>query len=489
MMWGRADPAASGLATGESPGAPAPLIALELNELCPALLDKWMQAGLLPNFAKLHARSDVFVTKADVEEPALLEPWIQWYSVHTGLAYDQHKVFHLTEGARAGHADIYRMLLAAGRTVASFASMNVAPFASEGSTYLGDPWSDDGNAFPPEFDVYNRFVAMNVREYSNASRRMGLADYAGFVSFMARHGLSADTVAKIVAQLGEEKLSPRELSWRRVFVLDRLQFDLFRSTWRKTRPAFASFFANSVAHLQHSYWRHMEPEAFKIQPGPDEMASYGDAIRDAYVALDGVVGKFIALAEAEGARLMFLTALSQQPFLRYEDLGGQHFHRLHDVEKFLDQMGVARLDVSPTMTHQYLVRFASAEEMQTARTRLAALRLEDGRELFGFPAIDTAPTSLYFGCQIATVTPTDTPVIDGQSNRQLRFADLFYRIEAIKSGRHHPDGCLWIESGRHKRHSEKVSVLDVLPTQLDMLGVERPLGNFRGRSLVPQMAG
>lgn len=489
MMWGRADPAASGLASGESPGASAPLIALELNELCPALLDKWMAAGLLPNFSALHATSDVFVTEADVTEPALLEPWIQWYSVHTGLAYDQHKVFHLTEGARAGHADIYRMLLAAGRNVASFASMNVAPFASEGSTYLGDPWSEDGNAFPPELDLYSRFVGQNVREYSNASQRMGLAEQARFVAFMARHGLSADTVASIVAQLGDEKLSARERSWRRVFVLDRLQFDLFRSTWRKTRPAFASFFANSVAHLQHSYWRHMEPEAFKIRPDAAEMASYDDAIRDAYVALDGVVGKFRALAKTEGARLMFLTALSQQPFLRYEDLGGQHFHRLHDVEKFLDQLGIVRLDVSPTMTHQYLVRFASAEEAQAARARLAALRLEDGRELFGFPAIDTVPTSLYFGCQIATVTPGETAVIDGASNRPLRFADLFYRIEAIKSGRHHPDGCLWIETGRHKRHEGKVSVLDVLPTQLDMLGVDRPLGGLGGRSLVPAMAG
>jgi len=52
------------------------LIVLELNELCPSLLDRWMGEGLLPNFSALHARSDVFVTRADVSEPALLEPWI-----------------------------------------------------------------------------------------------------------------------------------------------------------------------------------------------------------------------------------------------------------------------------------------------------------------------------------------------------------------------------------------------------------------------------
>lgn len=466
-------------------GRPARLIALELNELCPSLLARWMADGSLPNFKLLHDSSDVFVTKADVEEPALLEPWIQWYSVHTGLPYDQHRVFHLTEGKRGGHDDVYRMLLAAGRHVASFASMNVAPFARKGSLFVGDPWSEEGDASPPELNVYNRFVSHNVREYSNASDRMGADDYVKFLAFMAGHGLSAATVMGILKQLGEEKLTSRELSWRRVAILDALQFDVFRSYYRKLKPDFASFFANSVAHLQHSYWRHMDPKSFIVRPGADEMASYGDAIRTGYVAMDGIVGRFLRLAETAGATLMFLTALSQQPFLRHEELGGQHFYRLHSVEAFLRRAGIAVREVSPTMTHQYLARFASPKAAQAGRERLAALRLDDGRQLFGFPEVETEPGALYFGCQISTRTAPETPVIDGDT--AVSFGELFYRIDAIKSGRHHPDGCLWIQTGRHRVHEDKPSILDVLPTQLDLLGVPAPQG-LAGKSLAEVLA-
>lgn len=467
-------------------GGPARrLIALELNELCPDLLARWMADGSLPNFKRLHDASEVFVTRADVEEPALLEPWIQWYSVHTGLPYDQHRVFHLTEGKRGGHDDVYRLILAAGRRVASFASMNVAPFSGDGSLFVGDPWSEEGDASPAELNTYNRFVSHNVREYSNASDRMGAGDYARFLAFMASHGLSAATVSGIVEQLVAEKLTDRELSWRRVAILDALQFDVFRSYYRKLKPDFASFFANSVAHLQHSYWRHMDPEPFTVHPDAQEMASYGDAIRSGYQAMDKIVGRFLKLAEAEGATLMFLTALSQQPFLRHEELGGQHFYRLHSVEQFLRRIGIAVAEISPTMTHQYLAQFASAEAAQAGRERLGSLRLDDGRQLFGFPEIDAEAGSLYFGCQISTRTAPEALVLDGGT--AIPFGELFYRIDAIKSGRHHPDGCLWIQTGRHRVHIEKPSILDVLPTQLDLLGVPTPQG-LAGRSLAGVMA-
>jgi hypothetical protein len=464
------------------------LIVLELNELCPHLLDRWMADGSLPNFRRLHARSDVFVTRADVEDAALLEPWIQWYSVHTGLPYATHKVFHLTEGREGGHADVFALLRAAGRRVASMTSMNLAPFAEEGSLYVGDPWSEQGDAFPAELNAYNHFVSHQVREYSNAAERFGPGDAARFVRFMASHGLSAATVAGILRQLAGERLSRRPLGWRRVAVLDALQADVFAHYHHALRPHFATFFANSVAHLQHSYWRHMDPEPFTVRPDAKEAAAYGEAIHWGYRAMDRIVGRMLALAQAQGATLMFLTALSQQPFLRHEELGGQHFHRLHHVERFLAGLGLEADEVSPTMTHQYLARFGSAEQARAARRRLAELRLDDGREVFGFPAIDAAPGALYFGCQIATRTAPDTPMRDEATGAIRAFGELFYRIDAIKSGRHHPDGCLWIETGRHRVHADKPSILDVLPTQLEMLGVPLPQG-LPGRSLAPVLAG
>lgn len=465
------------------------VLMLEFNELCPALLDRWIASRDLPNFARLRATSDSFVTAPDVEDSALLEPWIQWYSIHTGLAYDQHRVFHLTDGARAPHTDIYRALIGAGMKVGSFSSMNVAPFAAPGSFFAADPWTEQGDAFPPALNTYNRFVAGQVREYSNASASAGLGEQAAFLAFLLRHGLSAGTVSAIAKQLASEKLTDPRLSYRRVAILDRLQADVFSALYRRQRPDYASFFINSTAHLQHSYWRHLDPDAFTVRPDAGEMAVYGGAIRFGYRAMDALLGRFMALADRHGALLIFMTALSQQPFLRHEEMGGQHFHRLHDVEDFLDRLGVVRLSVDPTMTHQYMARFASVAERDMARARIAALRLKSGRPLFDFADKTGEETQLYFGCQIATRTEGDAVVVDDTTGARLRFGEWLYRIDAIKSGRHHPDGALWIRTGSGVRHGGRASILDVFPTLLDHFGIAIPDGaERRGASLLPTLA-
>ena len=470
----------------DHPSAGSPVIVLELNELCQPLIERWAGEGLLPNFRKLMAVCDTFTTRADVTEPALLEPWIQWYSIHTGLPYHDHKVFNLTEGRDAGHHDVYRMLIGQGCRVASFGSMNVAPFSAEGSLFMGDPWSEQGDASPAEFNTFASFVGNQVREYSNTAQAFGARDYLAFARFMATHGLSVDTVRETVAQLAAEKTIDRTRAWKRVTILDRLQFDLFARWYRNERPHFATFFSNSVAHLQHAYWRQMDPGAFKVQPTPEQMRVHGDAIRTGYVAIDAVVGRAMKLARQCGARLMFVSALSQQPFLRYEDRGGQHFYRMHDAAAFVAGLGLEAHAVNPTMTHQYMAHFASAEARIAARERLDALRLEDGAQVFGCSDVAGDETALYFGCQISSLVDPATPLI-GLSGA-TRFDALFYALDGSKSGCHHPDGSLWIETGRHQTHDAPCSILDVLPTQLDLLGASLPKG-LSGRSVVPALGG
>jgi hypothetical protein len=56
------------------------VIVLELNELSPALMTRFIDSGFLPNFKKLRDESVVAISDAH-EEPPALEPWIQWISV------------------------------------------------------------------------------------------------------------------------------------------------------------------------------------------------------------------------------------------------------------------------------------------------------------------------------------------------------------------------------------------------------------------------
>jgi len=121
------------------------------------------------------------------------------------------------------------------------------------------------------------------------------------------------------------------------------------------------------------------------------------------------------------------------------------------------------------MTHQFLLRFSNPEDQQAARNKLQSLTL-DGAGVIGFS--DSDSLSLYFGCQLRTVVDVDQTVVSQDDLvREFRLGDYFYKMEALKSGRHHPDGCLWIQSDQPQVVAEKVSVLDVFPTISSMFGI------------------
>jgi hypothetical protein len=73
------------------------VILIEFNELCPSLMGRFLGARKLPNFQRLHDQAQVYVTDAEEEAPNL-EPWIQWVTVHSGMSYREHQVFHLADG-------------------------------------------------------------------------------------------------------------------------------------------------------------------------------------------------------------------------------------------------------------------------------------------------------------------------------------------------------------------------------------------------------
>ncbi|MEM8800811.1 MAG: hypothetical protein AAGF15_12125 [Pseudomonadota bacterium] len=457
-----------------------PIILLEFNELCPSLLDKWMGEGLLPNFQALYDRSAVFTTDADVDEPEYLEPWIQWYSLHTGLPYADHKVFHLTDGPKADHDDIWRLLIDAGEPVMACGSMNTKAFASEGSVYISDPWCDSQDPYPAELSAYQQFVARNVQEYSNKDAGSPVAAAAAFLAFMARHGLRTSTVTDIVKQLISEKMQDKRLHYKRAALLDRLQFDVFRHFWRQKKPTFATFFINSTAHLQHTYWRHMEPDAFTEKPNASDIEVYGGAVLFGYRAMDRLIGDFTKMV-GDHARLVFATALSQQPFLKREGRGGQTFYRPRKVEKMLKDWGIQSNSVEPVMTHQYMLRHDDEAKAMATIARLKSFQV-GGETLFG---IKHDGADVFVGCQLFETVPENAEIVSSDAAISAPFHEVFYHIDSLKSGCHHPHGALWIENAVHHRETEPVSILDVMPTLLALLGKESQIPKGVNGSVLP----
>ncbi len=462
-----------------------PVILLEFNELCPSLTTHFMAQGKLPNFRRLYAESQVFLTDAEEKAPNL-EPWIQWTTVHCGLPFREHGVFHLGDGPKLRAKCVWDLLSDAGLNVWVCGSMNIKYDPGTRGWMLPDPWTTGVSPHPKDLEPYYRFVQMNVQEHSNDRVPLSKADYARFLSFMVQHGLSITTLNAILRQLLSERGGKNR--WKRAVILDKLQFDVFRAQYQRLRPAFSTFFLNSTAHFQHVHWREMEPERFAVKPAPEEQAEYQDAILFGYQQMDGLVGRFLDLA-GDHATLVFATALSQQPCLIYEEKGGKVLHRPRDFEPVLAFAGVTEPHrVSPVMAEEFHVHFENERDAASGLLKLQALRVIDRPAL----TLERNGSSVFGGCRIFTPIPNDAALTIADSPTARLFFELFYRIEGMKSGMHHPDGMLWLRAPErsHAVHSEKVSLLSIAPTILDMFGLPAP-AHMRGPVLgrAPEMAG
>jgi hypothetical protein len=336
---------------------------------------------------------------------------------------------------------------------------------------IPDPWARNVKPHPEEeLRPYHRFVSANVQEYTREDLALSRRDQAEFLAFMVRHGLSPATVSAIVRQLTQERSS--DIHWKRAVILDKLQFDVFRSYWKRRRPDFGTFFLNSTAHFQHVYWRNMEPEHFKIKPEPGEQAVYQDAILYGYEQMDELCGRLLDLAGRD-TTLVFATALSQQPFLTYDEDGGKTLYRPRDFGALLRAVGISEpAEAAPVMAEEFHLTFENEAIARAAETRLRSLRYRDDATL----GTHRQGADLMCGCQVwEQVEPDAVLHLDG-SGRTVPFHELFYQVDIVKSGMHHPDGMLWVRTPqrRHVHHAEKVPLTSIAPTILQMYGLEVP---------------
>lgn len=447
-----------------------PMIVLEFNELSPALMDTFIEQGHLPNFRKLREGSQVFTTVAEEVAPNL-DPWIQWVTLHSGLSFDEHGIFHLGDGHKLAVKSLWDLIASEGKTVWVCGSMNIKYDSPFRGAVLPDPWTVGMKPFPAELEPYYLFVQRNVQEYTNDRVPLSKGDYLRFLKFMVTHGLSTRTVQSIVSQLWSERRTGKG-KWKRATILDKLQRDVFLSYFKNLRPAFSTFFLNSTAHFQHAHWRNMDPEPFKIKPTDADQAEYQHAVRYGYEEMDRIVGDIVAAAPAN-AVIVMATALSQQPCLIYEDIGGKTFYRARTFQPLIEFAGITGCQkVEPVMSEEFHLRFANERDAIDAAARLSALRV-DGRPAM---QVERRGTNVFSGCIIYSQLEHDVMLQAGENGKSTPFFRLFYQVESLKSGMHHPDGILWVRvPGTQPNVSpEKVSLRDVPPTILSLFGIEKP---------------
>ncbi len=331
------------------------LILLELNELCPPLVEQFIGEGLLPNFKRLRDASQTFITHTSEE---VLEPWIQWVTVHTGVPLSEHGIKDLDEAEKLKHNAFWDGLHE--DNVLLISPMNVKFRRHNQSLFMPDPWAAS-QAPSAELDPFYKFVRATVNNHARTDH-LELKDAAGAVRFLLGHGINLDTIAAALRQLLAERMGGRDVKWRRATLLDRLLWDVFEYFWRgPRRPRVGIFFSNATAHYQHKYWSHHDPSQFTLKPDAAALETYGNAIRFGYQAHDRLIGRAMSLA-GKGTAVALCTALSQQPMFDYEVRGGKQMFLVKDFAKLLSALGtLATGQTEALMAEESWLHFATAE--------------------------------------------------------------------------------------------------------------------------------
>lgn len=446
-----------------------PVLVLELNELCPPIIERMMAAGELPNFSALAQRSETFVTHTADET---LEPWVQWPSFHTGRPETVHGAKELDEGHLIETRRIWDDLAEAGLDSLIFGSMNGDSTRRDKVYLVPDPWSAGVRPTDPAFEDFHRFISFHVAEHTNPNARPGKKDAVDFAAFMLKNGLSFSTLFGAASQIISERTSSVDRKWRRALILDLIMWDAFAHNWTRRQPKFATFFANSTAFLQHRYWRHMQPEAYQVKPSDEEMASYGDAIEDSYRHMDRLVGRARRLVGPEG-RLVLATGLSQEANTRYEHIGGKFVYRAHSfADVFSWAGGPQPVSFEPVMTHQAWATFASEADAIAAESTLAAIQ-SNGRTIMEWRRTGNR---VMFWCGLISKVEPGFEVTNANTGARKAFDSLFMLVGQVNNSQHSRDGVFWMETGGSTRlhHDGKLPLEEAHGLMLGLFGLTPP---------------
>jgi hypothetical protein len=407
-----------------------PLILLELNEINFSIVKEYISKNptAFPALQKL-MRCKMVYTEAESNYQEI-EPWIQWVSVHSGLSYDEHRIFRLGDIAGSGVPQIFDALEHQGLSVGCISPMNAENRLKKAAYFLPDPWtstSTDGSWWSR---VLHRAISQAVND--NAKEKITLRSLIALALGVARFARPKNYV-KYLKLLKGVKTEP----WGKALFLDLLLHDLHISLLHSRKPKFSCLFLNAGAHIQHHYFLSSQPikERTSIRNPDWYIGADKDPVRDMLVIYDNIIEEYFKFDDIE---FIIATGLSQEPYDRLK-----FYYRLRDHKNFLERVGIDCVAVYPRMTRDFLIEFSDVTSMRKGVERLRSLRVEQDGILI-FQDIEERGKSAFVTLSYPHEITSKTTVVADNVRFQLSSEVVFV---ALKNGMHSSEGYAFFSRG------------------------------------------
>ncbi|MFI4954305.1 MAG: hypothetical protein ACHP9Y_00145 [Gammaproteobacteria bacterium] len=403
-------------------------ILLGLNELNFKFVEKYIQLGYLPNFKKLFTEYGYIETTSE-QEYSLLEPWIQWVTIHTGKTYAEHQVFRLGDIVeRPELTQIFELLEDQGYRIGAVSPFNADNRLKNPAFFIPDPWTKTQAA--GNFLIKNIAQAISQAVNDNAQGKLSTKSLISLLTALIYY-----TPINDCTWYGKRLSELKKNVATKALILDKLLSDIFIKEWKKTRPDFSLLFLNSAAHLQHHYLFNSGAYTGNLKNPEWYCAANQDPILAIYQLYDAILAR---VQQLPNVRLIVATGLSQQP---HEEL--TFYWRLKEHKQFLHAIGIDNFTVVyPRMSRDFLIEFATPELAEQAQEILKKVKATDGENIF---FVDNRNTSLFVELIYPYEISDDLNIII--DNITLPKFKQYVAFVALKNGEHNAIG-YYIDSAR-----------------------------------------
>ena len=392
-------------------------ILLGLNELNFDYIRYYSEKGLLPNFKTILDKFKLIETTSE-NKYELLEPWIQWTTLHTGKTFKEHKIFRLGDIVDSDEEQIFESIEAKGIKVGAVSPFNAKNNLKNPAFFIPDPWTKtkvSGNWF---IDVLYKAIHQSVND--NASGKLKFSTLITLALGLIRIVPPSryPRYFKYFLKIGKPGV--------KAIILDTLLADVFIYLFKKNIPGFSNLFLNTGAHIQHHYL--FNSDAYKGNLKNPEW--YCENGYDPFISIlklyDDIIGKLLKLE----VNLFVATGLHQQP---HKDL--TFYWRINKHEDFVKKIGLdGILKVLPRMSRDFLIEFTNKEKTILAEKILNSFCLKrDGKKLFN---VDNRGTSLFVELIYSSEVMKDDTIFSKKFNLQLTHFKKYISFVAIKNGEH-----------------------------------------------------
>jgi len=448
-----------------------------------AIIDDLLAQGRLPNLQRLQAEGcRATLLSVRVRGDKHYRPQVAWATMATGCSPQRHGItryYHTADDLR--EPSLWRMFERHGERVGVYGWPLDWPPGETDGFIVPSHWARDAQTWPPELAAIKALDREQQDTEREHGRRFSPARPLRLARTLARFGVRAPTMG-LLARTVLQAAATRDAEQRALLLRHakiELSADIFTHLCTRYRPGFRSFHTFLVDFVCHRYWRYFEPQRFPATD-PQLVARFGDAVAEAYVHTDRILGRLLAELPPHA-----VVAVASEHGMAAEpvsaELGGWRY--LIRGARLVELVGL-EADVVPCPVARWVALRARADRAlppQTAERVRGIIVAETGLPLFQVHEHGADEVVVKFNLD-AAVARYRTGDIESLSvcfgQRRVPFTHIGRRLGRARSAMHDERGILVLHGDGIRRGARlpDCRLVDVAPTLLQAAGLPVPAG-------------